>query len=358
MTKNPDTVLRLAVKRTSFAFDDRPIRFGEHIELRHRQAIVGRPKITDLQAALAFASDAHESSPYWVGDLLAHAEDRADWREKLSQAMTVTGLAEQTLHNLASIARRVAPPERELSPSVEHSAVVAKLAVPEQRRWLKKAKTEGWNKREFRMELQASQRRGIIEGQADVAGMFRVWSVDFPWKYNQAEPSTVSAQTHYPGLTVDEGIAMGPSMMAHATKHAVAFFWVTAPMLYYATDPDKGPDPYRIIRGWGFTPKTGGVWDKVEHNFGNYLSIRHEHLIIATRGSCTPDRPTPMFDSVFAERTSDVHSEKPASAIKMIERLYDGPYVEMFARERRKGWTTYGNQILEEIATPKQKARA
>lgn len=338
-------------------FDERPINL-EGWQLRHQAALPqGKPTLKDTQRALAFASASHESSPYWVGDIVSYAESRIDWKEKLSQAMTVTGLAEGTLHNLASIARRVAPAERELSPSLDHSSIVAKLPVADQRKWLKKAKTEGWNRREFRMELQASQRRGIIEGQADIAGMFRTWSIDFPWIYNQAEPSTKSAQSHYPGMTVEQGIAMGPSIMAHTTKNAVAFWWVTAPMLYYATDPDKGPDPYRIIRAWGFTPKTGGVWDKVEHNFGHYLSIRHEHLIIATRGNCTPDRPTPMLDSVFVERKSDEHSEKPACAIKMIERLYDGPYVEMFAREKRKGWTCYGNQILEEVVT-RQKARA
>lgn len=340
-------------------FDRSPINLPGW-QLRHRTAVPdGKPSIKDTQAALVFASAAQESSSYWVGDIVSYAESRAEWREKLSQAMSVTGLAEGTLHNLASIARRVAPEERELSPSLEHSSIVSKLPKAEQRKWLKKATTEGWDRREFRMEIQASQRRGVIEGQADIAGMFRVWSVDFPWKYNQAEPSTVSAQTHYPGITVEEGIVLGATIAAHATKHAVMFFWVTAPMLYYATDPEKGPDAYRVIRACGFTPKTGGVWDKVDHNFGHYLSIRHEHLIIATRGSCTPDRPTPMLDSVFTERKSDVHSEKPACSYKMIERLYDGPYCEMFARERRKGWTTYGNQILEEIVEPsKKKARA
>lgn len=339
-------------------FNHRPIRL-DGFELRHHEAVaVGKPTIREWQAAFEMAGAASESSPYWVGDLLRYADSRVDWREKLDQAKSVTGLAEQTLHNLGSICRRVEKEERELSPSFAHSAAVAKLPKAEQRKWLKKATTEGWGKRELGLEIQASQRRGVIEGQAEIAGMFRVWSIDCPWIYNQAEPSTVSAQTRYPGMTVDELIKLGQTIQAHTMKSAVAFFWVTAPMLYYASEPEKGPDPYRVIRACGFTPKTGGVWDKVEHNFGHYLSIRHEHLIIATRGSCTPDRPTPMLDSVFTERKSDEHSEKPACVPKMIERLYDGPYVEMFARERRKGWTTYGNQILEDIIEPKKKARA
>jgi N6-adenosine-specific RNA methylase IME4 len=86
------------------------------------------------------------------------------------------------------------------------------------------------------------------------------------------------------------------------------------------------------------------------HNFGHYVSVRHELLLICTRGSCLPDRPVPMPDSVRPVRRSDVHSEKPPEFRALVEQLYDGPYVELFARRQIKGWTTYGNQILEDVA--------
>lgn len=330
-------------------FDDRPIDLPGW-QLRHRTALPkGKPTPDDTANALAFASASHESSPYWVGDIMRYSEDRADYAEKLSQIVAATGLAEQTVYNLTSIARNVQLAERELSPSVTHSGIVAKLKPEEQRRWLKKAVREGWGKRELTQELNAAQKRGVIEGTAELEGMFRVWLVDCPWLYNQAEPSKVSAQSRYPGMTVDQLIAMSDQVKAHTTRQAVGFFWVTAPMLYYATEPEKGPDPYRVMRAWGFEPKTGGVWDKVAHNFGHYLSIRHEHLLIGTRGSCTPDHPTPMLDSIFVERKSDVHSEKPKTAYKYIERLYDGKKVELFARAPRRGWTTWGNQVNSKI---------
>ncbi len=326
-------------------FDERPIKLPG-FELRHNQVrIIGKPTLREWQVAFEISGGAHECSPYWVGDLVAYADNRADWREKLDQAKALTNLAEQTLHNLGSVCRRVAQPERDIAPTFSHASLVAKLDPREQHRWLRKARTEGWHKRELDQELKASQKRGVLKGAADLEGMFRVWLVDFPWKYRQGQPSKVSAQSHYPGMTVQQGVSkFGPMVQAHATRQAVMFFWVTAPLLYYASD-DISPDPYRIIRACGFKPKTGGVWDKVLHTFGHYLSIRHEHLIIATRGSCTPDHPTPMIYSVFTERKSDVHSEKPESVVKAIERLYEGPYCEMFARKERKGWTCYGNQV-------------
>jgi len=340
-------------------FAGRPIELPGWRLMHRRAEPIGKPSPEETQHALTFADGVEDSSPFWLADIVTYISESTAWGQKASQITAATGYKTDTAYKLSSLMRKVGQEEREIAQSVEHAKIVAKLPKAEQRKWLKKSATEGWGKRELTIELQAAQRRGVIEGQADIEGMFRVWSIDCPWLYDQAQPSKVSAQSRYPGMTVDELITLGATIKAHSMKNSVAFFWVTAPMLYYATDPEKGPDPYRVIRACGFEPKTGGVWDKVEHNFGHYLSIRHEHLIIATRGvGMTPDRPTPMLDSVFTERKSDVHSEKPECSYKLIERLYDGPYVEMFARERRKGWTTYGNQILEDIAAPRKKARA
>lgn len=337
-------------------FEQRPIELPGW-RLSHRRATpIGKPTPEETQHALSFADGLHDSSPFWIADIVHYVSENTAWGEKASQITAATGYATQTAYNLASTMRRVEQEERELAPSVEHAKIVAKLPKGEQRRWLKKATREGWGKRELDQELKASQKRGVISGTAELTGMFRVWSIDFPWKYNQAQPSKVGQRSVYPGMTLAEGMKMGDQIKAHCTRNAVAFFWVTAPMLYYATEPDLGPDPYRLIRSWGFTPKTGGVWDKVEHNFGHYLSIRHEHLIIATRGSCTPDRPTPMLDSIFVERKSDIHSEKPKAARKYIERLYDGPRVEMFAREQHRDWTCWGNQVGELLVKRAQKA--
>src|SRR5262245_18351819 len=172
-TRKPTTMsdkkLRLVTAGSKHGiFDERPIKLAG-FELRHNYAkAVGKPTIREWQAAFELAGAAEESSPYWVGDLVAYADDRADWREKLDQAKSITNLAEQTLHNLGSVCRSVAKAERDLAPSYSHAALVAKFDVPEQRRWLKRARTEGWHKREFGLELKASQKRGILKGATDL----------------------------------------------------------------------------------------------------------------------------------------------------------------------------------------------
>jgi len=84
------------------------------------------------------------------------------------------------------------------------------------------------------------------------------------------------------------------------------------------------------------------VWDKIKHNMGHYNSVRHEFLLVCTRGSCLPDTPT-LYDSVQSIERSQTHSEKPEEFRKIIEALYTrGDRLELFARARVPGWTAYG----------------
>jgi N6-adenosine-specific RNA methylase IME4 len=48
------------------------------------------------------------------------------------------------------------------------------------------------------------------------------------------------------------------------------------------------------------------------------------------------------------------HSVKPDEAFKRIERLYPGPYLELFARQPREGWTVWGNEIGNNTMTPSE----
>jgi N6-adenosine-specific RNA methylase IME4 len=321
-------------------FDARPIELGG-FRLRARSAVpVGRPKFDGWLNAMQFAGAAAESAPYWWGDLMRYAESRADWAERLSQALEVSGLAKQTLLNYTSICNRVEEPERRLAPSVGHAAEVAPLPRAEQTKWLESARTEGWTVRDLRLELRAAKRRRIIDGQATLEGMFRLLYADCPWLYNDRPPSGSGAQAHYPGMTIEQLCAL--PVAVHALPNAAMGFWVTAPMLYEECSTGV-PGPFAVIKAWGFTPKTQIIWDKVEHGWGNYVSVRHEILVICTRGSCTPDRPTPMIDSVITARPEPEHSAKPAIFRQTLERLWDGPYLELFASEPVAGWTVFGN---------------
>ena len=118
-----------------------------------------------------------------------------------------------------------------------------------------------------------------------------------------------------------------------AEDNAVLFLWTTSPIL---------EECFQVIKAWGFKYKASFVWDKIKHNMGHYNSVRHEFLLICTRGSCTPD-VVKLFDSVQSiERTE--HSKKPEKFREIIDTLYThGNRVELFARQPADGWEVWGN---------------
>lgn len=167
------------------------------------------------------------------------------------------------------------------------------------------------------------------------AGKFNVIYADPPWKYNddcrEGAIQSGGATRHYPVMSIDELCKLDiPS-----SENSVLFLWVTSPLL---------EDSFKIINTWGFQYKTSFVWDKIKHNMGHYNSVRHEFLLICVKGSFTPQNPK-LYDSVYSEEKKE-HSRKPEKFYEIIETLYpNGRYLELFSRNKRTGWTMWGNEL-------------
>ena len=164
---------------------------------------------------------------------------------------------------------------------------------------------------------------------------YRVLYADPPWKYGDKLTADYgSTKYHYPDMSLTELCELDIKTICE--ENAVLFLWVTSPML---------PDAFPVIKEWGFEYKTSFVWDKVKHNYGHYNSVRHEFLLLATRGSCLPDI-NKLMDSVVSIDRSDTHSQKPEAFRSIIDTLYPhGKRIELFARQRTEGWDTYGNEL-------------
>jgi N6-adenosine-specific RNA methylase IME4 len=172
-------------------------------------------------------------------------------------------------------------------------------------------------------------------------GKYRVIYADPPWKYNDTMAISKDglsenygpAEAHYPPMTIPELCSLPVKDIAE--DDAVLFIWTTSPLL---------EDTFPIIKAWGFKYKTSFVWDKVKHNMGHYNSVRHEFLLVCTRGSCTPDVKK-LFDSVQSIERSDKHSQKPQEFRDIIDTIYtQGTRIELFAREQANGWELWGNE--------------
>jgi len=301
--------------------------------------VKGKPDYDEFCDVGRFCAHTHQASGWWLVDWLTYGESRREWADRMEQAVAFTGLSIRTLWNLKA-GRKIEHSRRRESLDLAVHIVVAPMPPAEQDEWLERAETEGWTERELRENVRASKRRAVVEGQAKLEGMYRVVYADPPWTYRDSGPtpdgSLGKVARHYETLSIEQLCQL--PVTAHVLPDAVLFLWTTAPLLY-----DR-PGPREVIEAWGFTPKSGMVWDKVLGMPGRFLQVQHEHLIIGERGSCPPDVPTPKPHSVFTERRSDEHSAKPSAVRKMIEQLYTtGPYLELFGSARVEGWDVFGN---------------
>lgn len=160
---------------------------------------------------------------------------------------------------------------------------------------------------------------------------YRVIYADPPWSYNDKMDTYQrgGAVKFYDTMPLEDIC----SLPIPASKNAVLFLWTTSPQL---------EDSFKVINAWGFNYKSSFIWDKVLHGMGHYNSVRHEFLLIATRGNCTPD-VIKLYDSVISiERTE--HSRKPKEFRDIIDTIYPvGDRIELFAREAPDGWDVWGN---------------
>lgn len=170
-------------------------------------------------------------------------------------------------------------------------------------------------------------------------GIYDVIYADPPWQYDNTGVDG-AAEKHYQTLSIEELC----QIKIPAADNSVLFMWVTNPFLR---------DAFTILDAWGFAYKTNIVWIKtnlVKPGAGFYVRGRHELLFICTKGSFTPDmKGKEPIGSVI---TADVrgHSQKPEQVYGLIEQLYpEGKYLELFAREKREHWVSWGNE-LETIA--------
>lgn len=185
----------------------------------------------------------------------------------------------------------------------------------------------------------AKQRSVSGKAKSLPKGKYGVIYCDPPWSYNdklggELDQSYGGAEKHYPAMSLSELKALPVPDMAG--ENCVLFLWATSPLL---------PDALELAKAWSFKYKSAFIWDKVKHNMGHYCSVRHELLLICTKGSATPE-VAKLFDSVQTIERTDKHSEKPEEFRTIIETLYPSwKKVELFARGiDRKGWKTWGNE--------------
>jgi len=155
---------------------------------------------------------------------------------------------------------------------------------------------------------------------------------DPPWRYDFSKSKNRAIESHYKTMSLDDIC----KLRIPAKKDSILFLWATTPKLIEAIT---------VMKRWGFTYKTNLVWVKNKMGMGYYARGRHELLLIGTKGKNKVPATADRQDSVIlGERTE--HSRKPEAAYVLIETSFPNcKYLELFARNTRKGWVSWGNEL-------------
>jgi N6-adenosine-specific RNA methylase IME4 len=173
---------------------------------------------------------------------------------------------------------------------------------------------------------------------------FKVIVADPPWSFNdKLTMNSVKrgAESNYRTMTLEDIVTL--PVISWAQEDAILALWIPSALIY---------DGLRVMQSWGFEMKQIYTWVKTCKNpdiynqglafgMGHHFRGCTEHALIGTRGKIKPlSRSQRNCDLDQALR----HSKKPESLQDKLEKMYNGPYLELFARRDRPNWTCIGNE--------------
>jgi N6-adenosine-specific RNA methylase IME4 len=179
---------------------------------------------------------------------------------------------------------------------------------------------------------------------------FRCVVADPAWlfKSNSATTPGRNARRHYDCMTLAEIAALPVADLI--ADDAALFLWMTGPFLVIGSH-------IPIMKSWGFKPSgMGFVWIKLNPSAASLFFLKSdlatgpgfttrkgaEFVLIGKRGRSVR-RDAGVHEVIVEPRRE--HSRKPESFYDRVERYCEGPRLELFARQERPGWTSWGNEV-------------
>ncbi len=166
----------------------------------------------------------------------------------------------------------------------------------------------------------------------------RVLVADPPWSFGDKLPGARGAEKNY---SVMGAADIERFRLPELAEDALLFMWRVA------SQPEEA---MRVVRAWGFKPKSEIVWlkktatGKPWFGMGRYVRASHEVCVVASRGRGNTLIKSRSVRSVFEAPVAE-HSRKPDEFYRLVESLADGPYHELFARRSQPGWTCEGDEL-------------
>jgi N6-adenosine-specific RNA methylase IME4 len=181
---------------------------------------------------------------------------------------------------------------------------------------------------------------------AKVSNRYSTILADPPWQFQNRTGKVAPEHRRllrYPTMELQEIMDMPISTLAAARSHL--YLWVPNALMM---------EGLQVMKAWGFTYKSNIVWFKIRKDggpdgrgVGFYFRNVTELLLFGVRGSMRTLKPGRTQVNILATRKRE-HSRKPDEIFGLIEGCSPGPYLELFARFRRPGWSQWGNEDVEQ----------
>lgn len=170
---------------------------------------------------------------------------------------------------------------------------------------------------------------------------------DPPWRFTNRTGKMAPEHkrlNRYDTMTLEDICALPVEETAADRAHL--YLWVPNALL---------PDGLSVMKAWGFTYKTNIIWHKIRKDGGSdgrgvgfYFRNVTEVLLFGVRGkNIRTLAPGRRQVNLIPSRKRE-HSRKPDEQYTLIEECSPGPFIELFARGQREGWTTWGNQASDD----------
>jgi N6-adenosine-specific RNA methylase IME4 len=175
---------------------------------------------------------------------------------------------------------------------------------------------------------------------AKIEGVFSTIVIDPPWQFTDEGDVDMfgRGRPDYATMTIEEIAAL--PVGERAANDAHIYLWITNRSL---------PKGFDLLDKWGFRYVTCLTWCKPSFGMGNYFRGSTEQVLFGVRGSL-PLKRNDVGTWFEWPRPGKKHSAKPPEFFELIESCSHGPYLEMFSRTERAGWTHWGSNAPTAVA--------
>jgi N6-adenosine-specific RNA methylase IME4 len=177
-------------------------------------------------------------------------------------------------------------------------------------------------------------------------GRFRTVLADPPWRFQNRTGKMAPEHrrlSRYGTMELTEIMELPVAQVVQDRAHL--YLWVPNALILEGLE---------VMKRWGFTYKTHIVWFKIRKDggpdgrgVGFYFRNVTELLLFGIRGKNNRTLQAGRTQTNIVLERKREHSRKPDQQYTVIERCSPGPYLEMFARQPRAGWTQWGNETSE-----------